>query len=309
MALTEKYTYCAFLDVLGYGNIVLSGNWSNEQKIEMLENIYMNNFATASWAIKQINKKHSEKIFIKSYSDSIYLESDDPAAILFTIYNFFNKSFGYNALSPGKYTPLIRAGVVYDWTLRIMDTGSLSRHEIDEMPNNEEYKNVIGLGVARSYYTAEKSNLSGMRVIISPEVISKFDCQPFKKVSFECYTFTITNYLHDPLLKNSLQRLTLFLLPVRMDEKGQVINLYELCWPVFKYEFKEFNSDIDVLIQELVKMEDNFTGESIRHLKRTAELMHKSLLITLAEHQTEYPESFINWAIPQLTRLSGTELK
>jgi hypothetical protein len=45
MALTEKYRYCAFLDVLGYSNIVLSGNLSNQQKMEMLEKIYMNNFA------------------------------------------------------------------------------------------------------------------------------------------------------------------------------------------------------------------------------------------------------------------------
>lgn len=305
MALSEKYNFCSFIDVLGYGNIVMSENTNTKEKIEKLENTYMNCFATASWVIKQINLKYPGKVFVKSYSDCIYIESEDIGAILCVIYNFFNKAFGYNINYPeSKYTPLIRAGVVYDWTLRIMDIGALSRHPIDEMPENEDYKNIIGLGVARSYYTAEKSNLSGMRIILSPEVAHRLNYETFNKVPFECYTFEITNYLHDPQLTNSTTNMKLFLLPIRADEKGQITNLYELCWPVFKYEFKEYNSDIDTLINELIKMERNFSGNTVRHLNRTAELMHKSLLITLAEHTKEYSDDFISRAIQELQRLS-----
>ena len=284
--LREQYHFCAFADVLGYKHIVTNPLVSTERKIKILEDIYRNMFHTASWPIGQINKSGNEKIFIKSFSDCLYLQSTDAFSVLFTLYNFFNKAFGFNhRMGNEPYTPLIRAGVVNDWTVEIMDAGSLARHGIDGIAQTKDHKNIVGLGVARAYGTSEQHRLSGMRIIISPEVLKEIALTKYEQVSFECNYFDCTNYLHDPQMPTSSKSVRFYLLPIRENENGEVVNLYELCWPVFKYEFSKYNSDIDILINELIKMELNFHGDSVRHLQKTAALIYKSLIITLSENQ------------------------
>ncbi|HTB07866.1 MAG TPA: hypothetical protein VK806_13010, partial [Bacteroidia bacterium] len=126
---TSDDKYCTFIDVLGYRNIVLSDTRTKEDKIKILSSIYMNLFSSISIQVKHIRELNpSIDIFIKSFSDSVYLESNEPYPILFALHYIYNVAFGYNMnFSPDEhYTPLIRSGTVRDWTLRIMDIGALT---------------------------------------------------------------------------------------------------------------------------------------------------------------------------------------
>lgn len=301
--LESELNFCSFIDVLGYKNIVFSNDSNSEMKIERLEDIYMNMFSSISISIRDINRILTENIFIKSYSDSVYLQIKSPEPLIFALYNAFNITFGYYINFSDKFPPLLRAGIVYDWTLKIMDIASLSRQNSDEMFGNDEYSNIIGLGVARSYLTSEKSNISGMRILISQEVMSEIKLKEYKKVPFECYFTEIENYLYNKDLPNSPKKINIYFTPIRKDEKGNSINLHELFWPVFTYSWNENKSDIFKLIHELIKIKGNFNLDNERHLIKTAELMKKSLILSLSLYENEFKEETINLALSEIDEI------
>lgn len=301
--------YCAFMDVLGYGNIVASPTLSTEEKVKIFESIYMSLFASVSQTTKMMNRKE-HGLFIKSFSDSIFIETSTPMPLLFTLYNIFNINFCYysNFAFEDQYTPLLRSGAAYDWTFKLMDTGSLSRQSIDVMHNNADFQNIVGLGVAKAYYVSEKSKLSGMRIILEPSVLKEVNLIKYDKVPFECYYTKCPNYLYDEKLQHDLKEINLFFTPVKINEEGKTVNYYEICWPVFTYGWNEHNSDIRTHILELYKMECNFEGDSMRHFNKTAEIIYKSLLITVQEFPGFFDPKSIEETILVLQHLSGIKL-
>ncbi len=311
-----EHKYCAYIDVLGYGSIVNSNEITNDQKKERLLSIFRNLHSTISMnTIKTLKEKYKEKeLFVKSFSDSIYIQSDDPILILFSLYNIFNTTFGYYKNSSYKQNPTIflRAGIVKDWTLKIMDLGSLSRNEIESMPNNEELQNIIGQGVANAYYTSEKKNLSGMRIIISPEVLNNVPIIKYDKVDFECYYLQIDNPLYNSELISDFEKIKLFFIPIKHDEINKYnnrvneVNLFELCWPVFKYSWSNNLSDIDSIISELFKIQDEFNGDAKRHLRETAKLIYKSLQIVEKETPNVYLREDLEIVKKQLLPISNS---
>lgn len=158
--------YCAFIDVLGYSALVSDEKISVGAKIKKLKSIYENLAANIAPIINEINNSSTSNIYIKSFSDCFYLESSDIHPILIAVNRLFNWTFGYykNFSFEEEWTPLLRAGIVKDWTLRFKDIGAIVNDTVGENP--------VGYGVARAYGVSEKSGLSGMRIIISPEVIA-----------------------------------------------------------------------------------------------------------------------------------------
>ncbi len=294
--------YCSFVDVLGYKNIVQSCTLSIDEKINILESIYTNLFSSISGQLKQIrhNQIDSDKIFIKSFSDCIYLESNDPFALLFSLHSIFNVTFCYNGNFPEKYTPLLRSGVVKDWTLRFMDIGSLTRQPHDAFYNNDEFNNIVGLGITRAYLTSECSKLSGMRIIIGKEVIDQLNLIKYSEVSFDCYYCECINLFAHKDLPKTVKPVKLFFLPIEKNEEGKAIELFELCWPVFDYIWSNNNSDIHNAIDALFRIKNNFNEETKRHLKKTAELILKSLIITYTIFPEEYNSEDIKKVIKEI---------
>ena len=174
--------YCVFIDVLGYKGIVNDVSKTVDERVNILNNIYSNLASSLLIHINEINKSILDKIFIKSFSDCFYLESTNLLALLYACEKIYNDTFGFNVNLPDnyEYTPLIRGGLVKDWTVRFKDLGS--------MVNNEQGVNPVGLGVARAYYTSEKSLLSGMRLIISPEVIDDLVLKAYSRNGFSCFS-------------------------------------------------------------------------------------------------------------------------
>lgn len=287
MAIKAEMKYCAFIDVLGYKNLVTSDKLSTDQKVVFLEDIYQNLFTT-SFAIKQLKRFTEEGLFIKSFSDCYYLEADNIKLLLYAVYTIHNLTFGYYGAMPApvkKYRPLLRSGVVRDWVTRVMDIGSLARQQPDEMAGKEEFQNPVGLGVARAYLTAEKSKLSGMRIIISAEIMQVLPTKKFESVAFTCFYLDCADYMTDQVTRTDTR---LFLIPINVNECQEPVDQYELCWPVFHYSYNNKASDIDNHIRELWNRAWQFDDTSKRHLTQTAVLMDKSWQITLAIHPELY---------------------
>src|SRR2546428_375702 len=94
-SLRANYSYCAFLDVLGYGKIVSSPLLSTQRKLDILNEVYKNLFSSLSSPIRQMSKGTRRSLFIKSFSDNVFLQSPKADIILYILYSLFYKAFGY----------------------------------------------------------------------------------------------------------------------------------------------------------------------------------------------------------------------
>jgi len=271
--------YCAFFDVLGYkDDIVLNKDINQVEKLRRLEAIFKAMSGTISGIVKSINNTLPNSLFIKSFSDSVYLESSNLNLLLFAFHNIFNNAIKYD------YLFLLRAGIVVDWTEHFMDIASLINNPIDEVMRDEngnynpEFYNVVGPGIARAYLTSENTGLKGMRIIISPEVLNSFNLIPYDEVAFECYYIDI-KHPKTPLHKSDTTRL--YFLPIYSSS----LMLYEFCWTA------NFNKN---LITELSNIEEITTkletfcykAEINKHYIETLKIVEKGLQInfTMPEH-------------------------
>ncbi|MBN2776527.1 MAG: hypothetical protein JXR36_02725 [Bacteroidales bacterium] len=263
--------YCAFIDVLGYKSIVLDSNRSFAQKANILNSIYSSlatQFLTYVTENNQGKKHSNEEVFMKSFSDCFYLESYSIGNLLKVIKQIFSNTFTfYSGFSEKEeYTPFIRCGIVKDWSIRFNDISSM----INGDKNNN--LNPIGAGISRAYLTSETTNISGMRIIISDEVISDL------KIIKENAGF---DYLYDIQLNKELNQEIIFF-PISINEKGETINLYELSWV-------DFQSCTFSEIEQLKSFKANFKGNSIRHWNKTIELFYKALILAKCKNiQPQY---------------------
>jgi hypothetical protein len=262
-----KLTYSVFVDVLGYGAIVTDKTKTTDQKINILNSIYSNLASGLLITINEINQVINDKIYIKSFSDSFYLESTNLLALIYSCNRIFNDTFGFYTNMPkdSEYTPLIRGGMVKDWTVRFNDLGAIV--------NNHQGTNPVGLGVARAYWTSEKTKLSGMRLIISEEVVDDLDLKKYSKNGFDCFIQEFT-YNNMPTY--------LFFDKIEKNEDDCPVNLYELIWsePVMSSCTYEYN-------EQLKNIRNNFNAKSLRHFKKTAEIILKGLLTTDCNDRTQ----------------------
>jgi len=256
--------YCVFIDVLGYGELVKDTTKSIDQRINILNSIYSNLATTLSITINEINSKIVDKIFIKSFSDCFYLESTNLLALLYSCERIYNDTFGlYSGITDGsEYTPLVRGGIVKDWTVRFSDLAGIV--------NNQQIINPVGLGVARAYWTSEKSKLSGMRMIISKEVIDDVKPKLITKNGLDCFGIDFSyNGVVLPLFFNKIET----------NEENIPVDLFELIWP-------DMSSCTYDYVDELKKIKKQFDAKSFRHFNKTAEIILKGLIVSDCQHRT-----------------------
>ncbi len=255
--------YCAFIDVLGYGNLVKDPTKTQEEKIKILTSIYENLATQLQITVNEINSVITDKIFIKSFSDCFYMESTNLLALLYTTKQVFSGTLNFY-VNTDEYTPLIRGGIVKDWTVRFKDLAAVV--------NNHNETNPVGLGVARAYWTSEKTHLSGMRIIISPEVIKELKLDKHSHNNCDCYVQT---YYYRDIIRY------LFLTHIRTNENNCPTDLCELIWT------EEALSDCTFdYVEQLKKMRANFDNDSLRHYKKTAEVILKGLLLSDCDKRT-----------------------
>lgn len=252
--------YCAFMDVLGYTSLVLDPKRSYSNKSAVLNSLYSNLVANVSIAVNDRNRFWSDQIYIKSGSDSIYLECARLEPLIIAVNWIFVWTFGFYdsfALEENR-TPLLRCGIVKDWSHKFMDIASAT--------TNAHGSNPVGPGPARAYLTSEFSHLSGMRVIIAPEVMADIGTQPTDSNPFP--------HMKMGIVENGFS-IPFFFKPVYKNELGLVTNLHELVWT------REGLNDCSFgFVEELEKLLPTFTKRTMRHFAATARIMLDGLPLT-----------------------------
>jgi hypothetical protein len=259
-AINEEIKYCAFIDVLGYRNLVVDNPMDTAAKLNVLHSLY-SNLATSFWVtIGEVNRHYTDKVFIRSFSDCFYLDCSSIEPLLVAVHDIFNSAFGLykNFSATDEKTPLLRCGIVKDWLVKFRDIAAITS-------NGGEW-NPVGKAVARAYETSEQSQLSGMRVLIAPEVIADLHVQQVTIQSFPCFAATILSY-GIPIMRYFKQ--------ITTNEKGDPCKLYELLWP-----FGQVNDHAHEFIEILRKLQPTFPPKAARHFMQTARLFHDSYLIS-----------------------------
>jgi hypothetical protein len=276
----EPKKYCAFVDVRGYGNLVNDKTIEDEQKIKSLISIYESIAGSVSFNINLINENSRSKIFIRSFSDCFYLECWEVRPLFTALNRIFNDVFGcYSFFSiKEERTPLLRCGIVKDWTIPFRDIGA--------MVNKTTELNPVGLGVARAYWTSEKTSISGMRIIIAPEVMDDLEATGIVKEN--------RKYNEVPIIENEIA-MPYYFKHIESNEKNESVNLFELIWSYSGLHPCNF-----LYVDELEKLKVTFNDKTKRHLVGTAQILLDGLLLTDCRSASEFQ---YNIAVEKLKRL------
>lgn len=261
----EETKYCAFIDVLGYKNLVMDNSMDISSKIGGLHSLY-SNLATQFWlVINEVNANYTDKIFVRSFSDCFYLDCSAIEPLLVAVQSIFTYTFGfYSHFSTAEEkTPLLRCGIVKDWLIKFKDIGALATGK-DEL-------NVVGKAVARAYETSELSNLSGMRILLAPEVMEDLKVLHLTIPDFLCYVADIRTY--KTMIRYYFRK-------IPFNEKGDPSLLHELLWP-----FSRVNDHAYECIDILKKLKPTFPPKAARHFIQTARLFHDTYLLSEWKHK------------------------
>jgi hypothetical protein len=256
--------YCVFVDVLGYGSIVTDSKRSESSKLNILNAIYSNLAAQMLIDINETNRNALDPVYIKSFSDCFYLESSDNIRILHVVKNIFRNSFtfyGANENSELNYTGLIRGGITLNWTRRFNDlAGVVTNHQLE---------NPVGLGVAEAYYLSEKTNLSGMRIILKPEVFRRLKTTTVRRNNTEYYkhSYSLNGAEYFSHYKH-----------IRRNEAFHKVDLYELIWT-----YDTMNTCTTDGLDVLQKVKSTFSNRVMRHYHKTAQVLLDGLILTDCE--------------------------
>jgi hypothetical protein len=266
-SLRKETKYCAFIDVLGYGQFVLDDTIPINRKIHLLQSIYVNLATHFSMVINELNDFYRSDLYLRSFSDSFYLDCSNPEVLIIAVKTIFEYTFGFyaNFSENEERTPLLRCGIVKDWLLKFRDIGAIT--------NGGTELNPVGRAVVRAYNTSEKSLLSGMRIIISPEVFNDLNALQSTFPDFKCFVKEIMTY------KVSMYYYFKHITRNERKERGKdgsdETDLYELLWP-----FNRIDDNPPECLDILKKIKGNIPVKEIRHYKKTVNLFLDSFLLT-----------------------------
>lgn len=268
MALTEEQlkqratTYGVFIDLLGYGSIILDKKKDYVQKTIMLTAIYSNIATAVKFAIGDSKLAGVSTLRAWSFSDSVYLECDNAVALLHVCNQIFRDSFSYYANVPDEihYTPLLRGGMARGWSNRLID--------ISAFVNDTTGDNPVGEAIATAYGVGEKSRISGMRMILIDTIIKDLESFPgYKQIDttnslIEYHVHGIPKYLYFRKINRNEVGCS------KMKEHC----LYELLWPVDSFGSCTFET-----VEVLKGIKPDFDERVIRHYKKTAGVLYHAI--------------------------------
>jgi hypothetical protein len=256
----EQMKYCVYIDVLGYKNIIKDDEKTTDEKISILKSIYENIAGSIKSAIKDIHEHTKDEIFFRAFSDCLYLHCDKLEPLIYATNVIFKGTFNkYSNFSQNEeYTPFIRAGIAKGWVINFNDIGAII--------NNTNELNPVGLGVVNAYETSEKSNLSGMRIILSTEVFN--DLQPVCEQTPYIYKKEIA------IFQNNIPD-SYYFKQINEDRCGNPTHLYELIW-----SYQGLRNCTYGHVKTIKGIASFIPVAAKKHLKATSQVLLDGLLLT-----------------------------
>ncbi len=176
----EQTRFVGFVDVLGYKEIAIRGQFTDAQRFRYLHSVF-ENLAAAAHQIKE-DLGGPPLIRAVQFSDSFYFSSSSAVAIVTAMSEFFASVFTYYDRvfeGPGpaddpnafpEWMPFLRGAIVHGWLFEGRD---ITLPELREPA--EAFRNPIGPAVGKAYLLGEESGLEGMRLATTSTVRSRFE--------------------------------------------------------------------------------------------------------------------------------------
>lgn len=252
--------YCAFIDVLGYGELIKDETVDYSTKSLRLGSLYSSVITSVGISIGHLNDSYGGRIKAWSFSDCMYLQCEVVDMLVVAISRIFNDTFtlyGGSSLKD-EWTPLLRCGIAKGWTHEFPSFSSMVNKRNETTP--------VGPGVANAYWTSEKSGLSGMKVILAEDVIqdlrtTHLGSDPFERVGKEITSEGVV--------------MPYFFKRVTGGSKEKPVTLFELLWS----RDTMGNTPWDY-IDELAKLRQTFKPKYLKHYVDTACLLRDSMDIS-----------------------------
>jgi len=161
---TNKKRFVAFVDVLGYGGILVGqGIKSEGKRLEYLTQIWEN-----LCVFLDDSRQKYENLKTILFSDSIFISSEFSSELLSCLTDIYVYAHNYYIEYPKHWMPWLRSGVSHNWVVEMKDSS------ISDIISSKKYvfRNPAGPALAEAYYLSEKSNYKGMRILV-PKYIMK----------------------------------------------------------------------------------------------------------------------------------------
>lgn len=207
----KKYT--AFVDVLGYGPILLNSRIDEQKRANILNEIWEDLIVSLEQAVNDFPDVH--KVL---FSDSVYFVSASIVDLVKLLVDFYNQISVYYEHKPssGLWMPMTRSGLSFNWVKYIKDPTLLNKLE----NRTDIYRNPVGPAVGEAYYLSEESGFKGMRILV-PEAIKndylKACANTEETISRKHYSKLLQQEW--PIAEESLQLIN-----------GQEFRVYDLPW-------------------------------------------------------------------------------
>ncbi len=158
--------YIAFLDILGYRNLVCSNETTAIQKLSRLYSIFEALGNAVEIAMGDIGEVEGI-----SFSDSYYFASKNLVVILELLQQVFADAYTYQTTYRDDrdcWIPFFRAGIVKGWAVSFRDT------TIRKLGDQVAFRNPVGPAVADAYeLTEERGGLPGLRCFLEESLLDK----------------------------------------------------------------------------------------------------------------------------------------
>jgi hypothetical protein len=162
------HRHVAFVDVLGYGAVLTSPSFRDEQeRADRLLEIWTPLFQVFSDAVEG-----RDWLYGSLFSDSLYFSAIGPVGLIAIVARLFTGAYFYyeHKGQERSWMPWLRAGIGSGWVMDVRDPVASAAMP----PGKSRFTNPTGPGTADAYLRAEKSGVAGMRILVSDQVAAEF---------------------------------------------------------------------------------------------------------------------------------------
>ncbi len=268
--LSRNTRFVAFMDVLGYRNIV-SDDIPDIRKAHRLHSIFEN---VGGAVLKTLRDDEHDAavgaVEAVHFSDSYYFSSKDLPRLLSFVERVFANTYLYQSPSYHKdqdnWIPFVRSGIVEGWAVSFRDP------TLNKVPQPEVFRNPVGPAVAEAHLLTEKlltekQGISGMRCFLKRDLLSR------------CSSTQVANPPHYKIASGERE---LRLLDVPAGDVGKTgLNLVELAWPcaVIADGNCSFLNPLAKCKEQFYVGSEEKQGRREQHYNATVDLFERSVAI------------------------------
>lgn len=196
---TTEVDYACFVDVLGYGPMLLQPAvppMTERERLDVFLQIWENLYGAIIAVREELDrpKDANEELGVNCFSDSFYISCGNPQRAVFAAALLYYKVYLYyqHQTQNDKWLPWLRGAGGSGWLVDMRDPALNDKAKDPQF----EFRNPVGPALARAYLLAEKSGMKGFRLFVDEHLRNQVHT-PKWEVSSDADLERIKNLLCD----------------------------------------------------------------------------------------------------------------